>query len=108
MRDIKFSYDWNQKLDGNYFTTIRLQNSDKYRVGIRHRVFLKNKEIGVAEIVDVKVIVLSNLNAFICGLDTGYSVEETKNILRKMYRNADREYFNLVLYRYLKPEELQE
>ncbi len=106
MDKIKFSYDWNNKLNGTFFTTIRLANVGKYQVGRTHSVFLSKKKeeilLGKAEIQALHVITINHLNPFICGLDTGYTVEEAQKMLRRMYKNADKEWFNLILYKYIK------
>ena len=103
---IDFSYNWNNKLNSMYFTTLRLYNPVKYAVGKRHHVRLKTKDgwitcYGYAVIQDVRKVLGSELNDFI-SLDTGYSLEETKNILSKMYKgkNIDNTLFSLVLYKY--------
>lgn len=85
---IKFSTNWNNKLDCNYFTTIRLM-SKKFEVAKVYNVELKNKEHSRAIILNICYTMLDNLNDFNCYLDTGYSVEETKNIFKKMYPNVN-------------------
>lgn len=93
MRDLKFSYNWNKKLDCKAFTTIRL--SDKYKIGDECQILLqvgKNKiaEIkGVAVILDIREFALDSLNSFIAHIDTGYSVDECRKIIMRMYPDAD-------------------
>lgn len=107
---IKFSYNWNNKLDSNYFTTIRRYNPDKYHLGAVHSVMLKTKGRWVtcynkARIIDVKMLKLSQIadNPWICGLDTGYSQKETESIFRKMYEDLTEEsLFSYVLYKYIR------
>ena len=107
MDTTKFSTNWNKKLNCDYFTTLRLKNPEKYKVGARHKIKLQERGVlrdyGIAEIIDVKNIRLHQLNTFICGLDTGYSVDETKQLLHTMYKNivedVNKADFNLVLYR---------
>ena len=40
----------------------------------------------VAKILDCKILKLSQLNEWICYLDTGYSLAETIKILESMYK----------------------
>lgn len=40
-RSIKFSYNWNQKLNCKAFTTIRIHNDGKYVVGEIYNVYLE-------------------------------------------------------------------
>ena len=110
MEKLIFSHDWNRKLNGIFFTTIRRYNPKKYARGNRVEVYCKYGKayhsFGVAEIVDVRKITLNDLNEYICGLDTGYSVEETKKIFRRMYKNnADSMSYSFVLLKYLTGEE---
>lgn len=105
---IRFSYNWNEKLNGKSFTTIRRQ-SDKYFQGAIHSVMLKEKSGWVtsyqnAEIIDVKVLTLSQIieNEWICRLDTGYSASETKGILMRMYPDVKPDTkFCFVLYSFI-------
>ena len=107
MQTTKFTTNWNKKLNCDYFTTLRLRNPEKYKIGARHKIKLLERGIlrdyGTAEIIDVKNIRLHQLNTFICGLDTGYSVDETKQLLHTMYKNivddVNKSEFNLVLYK---------
>lgn len=85
-KEIKFSYNWNNKLDCNFFTTIRLYNPIKYQIGHIYDVSLKGEFKKQARLVEMKKIHHDQINAFIAGLDTGYSVEETKKILERMYK----------------------
>lgn len=82
---INFSYNWNNKLDCKCFTTIRLTNSNKYRVGFEYEIQLKNQRIKNARIVGIKVFTLDGINEFISRIDTGYSKEETIKIINRMY-----------------------
>ncbi len=83
MNTIEFSYNWNKKLDCDYFTTLRL--SDRFSIGEEVIITLKGIYKSRAIIVDKKETKLHKLNSFICGLDTGYNEEQTKAIIQKMY-----------------------
>ena len=87
MKSLNFSYNWNKKLDGKFFTTLRTTN--KYDVGDICHVTLKGTSQGMAQCVDKKIIWYGNLDVFTCGLDTGYGVKETQAILDKMYGGTD-------------------
>lgn len=82
----KFSYNWNNKLDCNFFTTIRLHNPKKYWVGSTHRIFLKENDLGTAKIVQVKTVRLEEIDSFTASLDTGYNAAQTRALFRKMYK----------------------
>lgn len=89
MIDLKFSYNWNHKLDCTAFTTIRLYNPQKHVKGNQVNIFLNDTPKGPGKIFDVVVFLLENLNSFTSYLDTGYSVDQTKSIFRKIYPKVD-------------------
>jgi hypothetical protein len=103
MEILLFSHNWNNKLGGVYFTTLRLHNPSKYKVGAQFAVKYKKSIMNnPAEVVKVKEMKLDQLNEYICGLDTGYSVEETKKVLQTMYKfaNWNTQTLDLVLLKY--------
>lgn len=79
---LKFSTNWNNKLDSKYFTTLRM--SDRY-TGFNVILIEFKGRYKVAKIVECRKLQLKCLNDWICYLDTGYSKLETLNILQKMY-----------------------
>ncbi len=85
MDAINFSSNWNNKLDCKCFTTLRLKNEKKYQLNKEYLINLKKNPIKKAEIIGIKTIFFNDINEYIANLDTGYSLEETKNILLKMY-----------------------
>lgn len=105
MQTINFSYNWNNKLECKAFTTIRLHNSKKYKVGELYSIRLqtsKGVELkGHAEIVDIKTISFDQINEFIAHLDTGYNAKETKRILLKMYKTKNKK-FDFILLKKVK------
>ena len=88
MNRLEFNYNWNNKLQCKVFTTIRLDNP-KYTEGVKYDIVLKGESLGNAEIIGVKKMFLKDINEYIAGIDTGYSEEECKNIIMKMYPNYD-------------------
>jgi len=103
---LDFSTNWNEKLNCKFFTTLRLMNTEKYFYGAKFNVFLKGKFLKSVEVESVRSITIDEINVFIAGLDTGYSVKETQDILRKMYSKANWETqrLHLVLLKTIKPE----
>lgn len=87
---ITFSYNWNNKLDCNAFTTIRIHKPTKYIVGTIYQIDFK-LPFCIAQIVAIKQFKLSQLNEFMAMIDTGYSVQETIAIIKKIYPNVDYE-----------------
>ncbi|HCT31515.1 MAG TPA: hypothetical protein DIW31_12500 [Bacteroidales bacterium] len=86
---ISFTANWNNKLNGKAFTTIRLSNSYRYVVGREYTIELAGKILGCAILKEKRTLSISQLNEFICQLDTGYSKAETIAILKRMYPNID-------------------
>ena len=102
MDTIKFSTNWNNKLNNKAFTTIRLANCNKYKLNRQYAIILKDKELGTATIKDIKTLSVNHLGLYTCYLDTGYNREETINIIKKMYPNLNfsTALFNLILLVY--------
>lgn len=89
MEALSFSYNWNNKLDCKAFTTIRIYNPNKHVKGTKVAIWLKSESKGTGTIEEVKPFMLDQLNPFISYLDTGYSVEECRNVFLKMYPQID-------------------
>jgi len=85
METIKFSYNWNNKLDNKAFTTLRLHNPHKYSQGQRYRIESSGQLRGIAVLKEIRTFTLESLNNFVTYLDTGYNVSETKELLQRMY-----------------------
>ncbi|NDW10467.1 hypothetical protein [Dysgonomonas sp. 520] len=84
---LDFGYNWNNKLRNRCFTTLRLRNDAKYYKGARFEVLLQGYPKGKAKVVDIKHIRLDHINEWIARIDTGYSARETKDVIKKMYKN---------------------
>jgi len=111
---IQFSYNWNNKLDNKAFTTIRLHNPKKYIIGNVYDIEIKENPKGKATLHEIRTLKISQLNDFICYLDTGYNREQTIKMLQRMYKaiNLNTALFDFCLLVYNKtekqaPKELQ-
>lgn len=102
---VRFSFNWNNKLENKAFTTIRIHNESKYIAGNDYDIELNNKPKGVALLKEKRTINISQLNDFICYLDTGYNRDETIAMLQRMYKHIDlkRTFLYLCLFVYIKP-----
>lgn len=107
---LSFSTNWNNKLDCDVFSTIRL-GSAKYFKGNKFKVVLKNETICQAKVVEVYWFKLAQLTDARAWLDTGYDKEKTTEIIRTMYKNTevnvDEANFVYVLLQKIKPEQLK-
>lgn len=86
---INFSHNWNAKLFGRCFTTIRLANNYKYQVGTCYQIQLNGKDIGLGNIIDIKIFKLEQLNTFMAAIDTGYNLPTCKEIILTVYKNKN-------------------
>lgn len=102
---LRFNHNWNNKLCCRFFTTLRLWNPDKYVLNMAFQVYLGQEYLGIAELKGARKTKSANLNAFVCGIDTGYSVAETQKILNRMYKGKeDTKGLGLYLFRWVKQE----
>ncbi len=85
--ELKFTYNWNNKLECTAFTTIRI--SPKYKVGDKYRIYLNNDYKGLARIVAVKGLLVEQMTETMALIDTAYTKAETINILKNMYKTYD-------------------
>lgn len=101
MEIISFSKNWNNKLNCDCFTTIRL-SSLKYIEGHIYECVLvkKNGENvtietkGIFKLESKKTIKLNQINNTMARLDTGYDIIETINIFKKMYKDKNIDWAN--------------
>lgn len=101
MNDLTFSCNWNNKLDCDAFTTIRF--STRFRIGQEYKIILRlskhNVETkGIAKVVAMKDFLLKDLNEFMAYIDTGYSITQTKEIIRRMNQKFKIDYSKQRLY----------
>lgn len=85
--DLKFGYNWNNKLSSHAFTTLRLHNPNKYQMGRTFDVILKDKFLKRAKIKDIRNIHLNEVNDFVSYLDTGYPADVCSKMIQTMYKN---------------------
>ena len=85
MDTLNFKTNWNGKLDCNFYTSMRIWNEGKYVVGKRFEVWEKKQKRHISELVKAVPFTLDKLPEITAYLDTGYSLLETKDIIKKMY-----------------------
>jgi len=88
MTEIRFSYNWNNKLQCKAFTTVRLLSNKSYNVNDIVKIIYKDESFN-AKIIDIKEFYFADINNYIAFLDTGYCIEEHQLILRRMYKNVN-------------------
>lgn len=97
MKTIKFSKNFNNKLDCTFFTTFRV--SDKWKID-ENVIILLNDHFKIGKIVDVKKIHISSLTDWHCYLDAGASKIDTLLLLDQYY-NIDVKSENSYVFYYL-------
>lgn len=106
MNLLKFSTNWNNKLNCTCFSTIR-KKSDKYKVGESFKIMVRNDafgeilqdglmycDFGNATILTVSEFCLVDLNNSTSYLDSGYSAAELKDFFQSELQYS--KYENLV------------
>lgn len=83
-KNLKFSYNWNNKLNCNFFTTIRRENSI-FKVNEIFQISVLDAPVFTAIIIHVFNCTVNSLTECQCLHDTGYSKAETRAILAKMH-----------------------
>jgi len=111
IQDLEFSVNWNNKLHCESFTSIRLSNPKKYNVGAEYRVVLFGNAGHTVKIFPKLVtcigkakVKMSDFTEYMCWLDTGKSMEDTKALIRDLYRfktvDVDKATFDYCLFKY--------
>lgn len=85
MKQIKFSHNWNNKLNNDIFTTIRKSTSEKQKyynslIGEQFEVMLKDSARGIATLLTVHEFEYRHIHPILLLLDTGiedyYKIEK--------------------------------
>jgi hypothetical protein len=104
---LPFSYNWNNKLDCECFSSIRIWNDRKYIPGTKFKVVCKGKSPFIAELVISNKIQIQHFTEYQALIDTGYSLKKLQEILQKMYveyfrRNGKTALFGIYIFKKVK------
>lgn len=102
METLKFSTNWNNKLNCKCFTTFRLYNPKIHYIGAKFDVVLKNEVIKRVEVIECRRMHLADVNEWVARIDTGYSKDEFKEIVQKIYGYVEDKVFCLLLLNTIK------
>jgi uncharacterized protein YqfB (UPF0267 family) len=101
MKRIDFSHNWNNKLDCQSFTTLRLKNGEKYQTDELYEIYMGENQLPklTAKLLNIKEIKLYEITEWIAQLDAGCSLEEFKEIIKRIYPDAamEKAIFQLIL-----------
>jgi len=102
MPELKFSTNWNKKLDTKAFTTFRMHNPMHYQVGKCFTVTVQGKPYCNAKLISIKTMKLGEVDEFQARLDTGYPKHQFVGMIKKMYKSKalrfDTQLFDLLLF----------
>lgn len=89
---IDFIYNGNNKLNCHAFTTIRLRNDNKYKIGAEFYINLKqenrNVSKGTAHVVAINYFKINQLNNFVAYIDSGCNMADCKRMIENYYKNV--------------------
>lgn len=105
MKRLNFSTNWNNKLDCQFFTSIRL-NTDKYVIGEDYIILLRSQKKKTAKLILKKSFKIANLNDFTSYIDTGYSSDQVIEMMKLMYPHLDIFNCDFVLLGFLTNKEI--
>lgn len=98
MKTLKFTTNWNNKLNCKSFLAIRLYNPSLYYQYAEFMVELKKgdnyEKIGIFKIESIAIGMISELHDWQCLLDSGYCMDEWIKIVRNIYKNKPIDIYN--------------
>ena len=105
MQPIFNSLGSNYTLSFSLYALIQLVLLKNEKTAEKLRVFFENKFKGKATVLGITKAKIHELNDYICYLDTGYSRNETIEILQKMYPKLDfrNQYLCIILLKKIEP-----
>lgn len=83
MTTLKFSRNWNNKLNNRIFTTIRefsQHNDERFKLGAMVEITFKGKVVSHAEIIDITTVNFGIIPKYVRMLDTGYLLDEANQV----------------------------
>ena len=104
MKKMDFPFNWNNKLDCHVFTSLHVSNEYDFNDIIE--IKLSNMHYCRAKVIGKKYFNIDQVNAFVAGVDTGYSVEDCKKLLLKMFPDKNINWKTQPIYLYLLRREL--
>lgn len=79
---LTFQENWNMKLYGKYFTTIR-QASHPIKLGDTVDIVLKGKGVKLAKCIGCQIVKFSELNELTIMMDTGFNYAESLQLFKR-------------------------
>ena len=89
MQTLNFNENYNNKLNCHFFTTIRMEDKEKFFEGSKMQIKLNGKPIGFTRVVMIRKFFFYDMNEFMTTIDLGTNLEEGKKIIRTIYSHID-------------------
>lgn len=113
---VNFSSNYNHKLNCKSFSTVRLQNEEKYVIGHLFRISLvrkvtgQNVEFALARLVSSHNFYLKDATPAMSYLDANLNVKDFVNLIQGLYCkqkvNFNIKKLSFLVFQYLTPEEI--
>jgi hypothetical protein len=84
MKQLKFTQNWNNKLNTENFTTIRIAQ-DKYYIDCQFDIILQDQYLKTVKIIDIKQFKIDKLNDFTAYIDSGMNRTNLYQLLAQFY-----------------------
>jgi hypothetical protein len=97
--------NWNNKLNCDYYTSIRPAWESYYKKGEFYAALLNSKFHHEAQILEIKSFLIKDLNQYMSFLDAGLSPEQLRDHIKQMYKNKPAvlsESFYFILFKKIK------
>ena len=118
MKSLPFSYNWNNKLNCQSFSTIRICNPSKYVLLDVYEIILKSgknqppAKKGIARLQSISNFYLDKVSPAMSFIDTNLSVIDFIQMVKKMYKNFNINWktkqMSFLVFQYLTEEEIKE
>ena len=94
MSQVRFLKNWNNKLNNDYFLTIRLWTPSKHRYYLSQQMNFEKVNVLVddelycrAKLICMNTDILKNIPEWACYVDSGYSKSKFYKLLENFYKN---------------------
>lgn len=92
---LKFTSNFNSKLNCRAFTTIRPRNDKKFILNHIYDIELKGNIIYTAQIISINHFMLLSLTDSMAYLDCGYNKNDTIKMIEKIYMKSINDVYNI-------------
>lgn len=116
LKQLNFSSNWNNKLDCQSFSTVRLKNEKKYQlldlyeVTLKRKVTDQNVSLGIVRLQVIHNFYLHRVTPAISFLDANLSVIDFQQLVKTIYKNKGIDFnktlLSFLVFQYVQPDEV--